>query len=150
MVVALSSYELVNVAYYVLLPWDMISSSNTVAVAAATSLLGPFAGIAVTILVALSCAGSINTNMFTVGRLTVAATQRHYLPSFLGRRGLPKVHRKHDSASEPLLSRNISEPEDESMDSGYDAPMYVLLPRHIYLLPYLCNRLISVADTQIS
>ncbi|KAI4954116.1 hypothetical protein J4E91_001826 [Alternaria rosae] len=40
MIVVLSSFELVNVAYYILVPWDKLSSNNAVAVAAATSLLG--------------------------------------------------------------------------------------------------------------
>jgi len=88
MVVVLSSFELVNVAYYILVPWSKLSSNNAVAVAAATSLLGRPAGIIVTILVAVSCAGSITSNIFSVGRLTIAASQRHYLPSFFSRRGL--------------------------------------------------------------
>ncbi|KAI4715229.1 hypothetical protein J4E89_000917, partial [Alternaria sp. Ai002NY15] len=40
MIVVLSSFELVNIAYYILVPWDKLSSNNAVAVAAATSLLG--------------------------------------------------------------------------------------------------------------
>ena len=90
MVVVLSSYELVNIAFYILLPWDKLSSTNAVAVAAATSLLGRPAGILITVLVALSCGGSITSNVFTAGRLTVAAAQRHYLPAFLSKRGLPR------------------------------------------------------------
>lgn len=77
MIVVLSSFELVNVAYYILVPWDKLSSNNAVAVAAATSLLGRPAGILVTTLVAISCAGSITSNVFSVGRLTIAASQRH-------------------------------------------------------------------------
>jgi amino acid transporter len=77
MIVVLSSFELVNIAYYILVPWDKLSSNNAVAVAAATSLLGRPAGILVTALVAISCAGSITSNVFSVGRLTIAASQRH-------------------------------------------------------------------------
>ncbi|KAH7392060.1 amino acid/polyamine transporter I [Phaeosphaeria sp. MPI-PUGE-AT-0046c] len=89
MIVVLSSYELVNIAYYVLLPWDQLSANNAVAVAAATSLLGRSAGVAITLLVAISCAGSITSNVFSVGRLTIAASQRHYLPAIFTKRGLP-------------------------------------------------------------
>jgi amino acid transporter len=77
MIVVLSSFELVNIAYYILVPWDKLSNNNAVAVAAATSLLGRPAGILVTTLVAISCAGSITSNVFSVGRLTIAASQRH-------------------------------------------------------------------------
>lgn len=110
MVVVLSSFEFVNIAYYILLSWDKLSSNNAVAVSAATSLLGRPAGILITILVAVSCAGSVTSNVFSVGRLTVAASQRHYLPALFSKRGLPMLN---DSAA------------DGSTASRFDAPMYV-------------------------
>jgi L-type amino acid transporter 9 len=94
MIVVLSSFELVNVAYYVLLPWHQISANNAVAVAAATSLLGRPAGIAITLLVAISCA--ITSNVFSVGRLTMAASQRNYLPAVFSKRGLPSRRQSDD------------------------------------------------------
>jgi L-type amino acid transporter 9 len=112
MIVVLSSFELVNIAYYILLPWSKLSTNNAVAVAAATSLLGRPAGIVITLLVVISCAGSITSNVFAVGRLTMAASQRHYLPAIFSKRGLPT--RKQTEAS-----------EDET--STFDAPVYVKL-----------------------
>jgi L-type amino acid transporter 9 len=114
MVVVLSSFEFVNIAYYILLSWDKMSSNNAVAVSAATSLLGRPAGILITILVAVSCAGSVTSNVFSVGRLTVAASQRHYLPAFFSKRGLPMLS---DSGA------------DGSTASRFDAPVYVY-PQH--------------------
>ena len=108
MIVVLGSFELVNVAYYILVPWDKLSSNNAVAVAAATSLFGRPAGILITILVAVSCAGSISSNVFSVGRLTMAASQRHYLPAFFSKRGLPML--------------KVSEAESSS-SIQFDAPM---------------------------
>lgn len=108
MIVVLSSYELVNVAYYILLPWHQLSANNAVAVAAASSLLGRPAGIIVTLLVAVSCAGSITSNVFSVGRLTIAASQRNYLPALFSKRGLPN-----DRQSE----------EHEESASVFDAPL---------------------------
>ncbi|RMZ66521.1 amino acid transporter [Pyrenophora seminiperda CCB06] len=101
MIVVLGSYELVNIAYYILVPWDKLSNNNAVAVTAATSLFGRPAGILITVLVAVSCAGSITSNVFSVGRLTMAASQRHYLPAFFGKRGLPmiKVYEAESSSS---------------------------------------------------
>jgi L-type amino acid transporter 9 len=112
MIVVLSSFELVNVAYYVLLPWNQLSANNAVAVAAATSLFGRPAGIIITLLVVISCAGSITSNVFSVGRLTIAASQRHYLPAIFSRRGLP-------------IKKQSTEHE-ESL-STFDAPLYAIL-----------------------
>ena len=89
MIVVLSSYELVNLAYYIMLPWATVSSSDAVAVVAMNSAFGNGAGILMSILVAVSCAGSITSNVFAIGRLTVAASEREYLPAVLGQRGLP-------------------------------------------------------------
>ena len=125
MVVVLSSYELVNAAYYVLLPWDEMSSSNAVASAAASALFGRPAGIMITILVAVSCAGSIASNVFAVGRLTVAASQRHYLPAFLARRGLPMLKQRPVSDSDSVSSNDgVRAEADNPSASIYDAPMY--------------------------
>lgn len=110
MVVVLSSFEFVNIAYYILLSWDKLSSNNAVAVSAASALLGRPAGILITTLVAISCAGSVTSNVFSVGRLTVAASQRHYLPAIFSKRGLP------------MLS---DEGGHGSIASRFDAPMYV-------------------------
>lgn len=108
MVVVLVSFELVNISYYILVPWNIISTNNAVAVAAATSLLGRSAGVIITILVAVSCAGSITSNVFSAGRLTMAASQRHYLPALFSKRGLP-------------LSRDAA--RDDISPSTFDAPM---------------------------
>ena len=108
MIVVLGSFEFVNIAYYILLSWDKLSSNNAVAVSAANSLLGRPAGILITILVAVSCAGSVTSNVFSVGRLTVAASQRHYIPAFFSKRGLP-------------FKGNVD--DAESTYSCFDAPM---------------------------
>ncbi|KAF1925519.1 amino acid transporter [Didymella exigua CBS 183.55] len=122
MVVVLSSFEFVNIAYYILLSWDKLSSNNAVAVSAATSLLGRPAGMLVTILVAVSCAGSVTSNVFSVGRLTVAASQRHYLPAFFSKRGLPMLN---DSA------------DDDSTVSSFDAPIYANILALVITLIYI-------------
>ncbi|KAF1360731.1 amino acid transporter [Lizonia empirigonia] len=122
MVVVLSSFEFVNVAYYILLSWDKLSSNNAVAVSAANSLLGRPAGVLITILVAVSCAGSVTSNVFSVGRLIVAASQRHYLPAFFSKRGLP-------------MSDNAD--ADESAPSRFDAPVYANILALMITLAYI-------------
>lgn len=111
MIVVLGSFELVNIAYYILLPWKKVSANDAVAVSAATSLFGRPAGIAITLLVAISCAGSITSNVFAFGRLAVAAAQHHYLPAIFSKRGLP--------------TRNLAE-NDTPSPTRFDAPMQVM------------------------
>ncbi|KAH8704627.1 amino acid/polyamine transporter I [Phaeosphaeriaceae sp. PMI808] len=106
MLVVISSFEFVNIAYYILLPWDKLSANNAVAVAAATSLFGRAAGIVITLLVVISCAGSITSNVFSVGRLTMAASHRNYLPEIFGKRGLSRAR------------------ENGELSSTFDAPLY--------------------------
>jgi L-type amino acid transporter 9 len=108
MIVVLTSFELVNVAYYILVPWEKLSSDNAVAVVAASSIFGRPAGIAISVLVAVSCAGSITGNVFAVGRLTMAASQRKYFPMFFSKRGLPMIQRSE---------------EDNDTSFSFDAPM---------------------------
>lgn len=127
MIVVLVSFELVNVAYYILVPWNDLSKNDAVAIVAATSLLGRPAGIVITILVAISCAGSITSNVFSVGRLTIAASQRHYLPAFFSKRGLPLMRR-----SETEDVRN-----EESHLSTWDAPIYANLLTLMFTLIYI-------------
>ncbi|KAJ4312132.1 hypothetical protein N0V94_007610 [Neodidymelliopsis sp. IMI 364377] len=122
MIVVLSSFEFVNIAYYILLSWEKLSYNNAVAVSAATSLLGRPAGILFTILVAVSCAGSVTSNVFSVGRLTVAASQRNYLPAFFSKRGLPMLK---------------STEEDEQSISTFDAPVYANILALIITLVYI-------------
>lgn len=127
MVVVLTSFELVNISYYILLPWLQVSANDAVAVSAATSLLGRPAGIVVTLLVAISCAGSMTSNVFTVGRLTINAAQRNYLPGFFSKRGLPYKR------------------DDEDDVSTFDAPLYIHYPT-----AYCMATLIHILDTQTS
>ncbi|OSS51531.1 hypothetical protein B5807_03474 [Epicoccum nigrum] len=122
MVVVLGSYEFVNIAYYILLSWDKLSSNDAVAVSAAASLLGRPAAILITILVAVSCAGSVTSNVFSVGRLTVAASQRHYLPAFFSKRGLPTLS-------------NVG--SHESATSRFDAPIYANALALVITLVYI-------------
>lgn len=125
MAVVLGCFELVNIAYYILVPWKLIGSSSAVAVMAAKSLLGYFAGVAISILVAISCAGAVTSNLLAFGRLTVAASQRGYLPKVFGIIGFPSWiswpnRRAHSEGNAPQNSySNESQPliaEDSDED----------------------------------
>jgi L-type amino acid transporter 9 len=125
MIVVLTSFELVNISYYILLPWLQVSANDAVAVSAATSLLGRPAGVVITLLVVISCAGSMTSNVFTVGRLTINAAQRNYLPAFFSKRGLPYKR------------------DDEDDVSTFDAPLYIFCPTTCYIAT-----LTYISDTQ--
>ncbi|PYH40790.1 amino acid transporter [Aspergillus saccharolyticus JOP 1030-1] len=73
-----------NAAYYILLPWDVVSTTDSVAVTAITHLLGPAAGIIAAFLICLVVAGSLLGNSFVAGRMVVAAANRNWLPQILG------------------------------------------------------------------
>ncbi|KAF2450003.1 amino acid transporter [Karstenula rhodostoma CBS 690.94] len=140
MVVVLGSYELVNLAYYILLPWSTVSSSDAVAVVALGSAFGRWAGILVSILVAVSCAGSITSNVFIVGRLTVAASEREYLPAILGERGLPWRQTQAPIQSEDpgiITQANGIAVQNQDKLSHFDAPLYANLLALLLTLVYI-------------
>ncbi|KAK0624585.1 amino acid/polyamine transporter I [Bombardia bombarda] len=76
-----------NAAYYVLLPWDVVSTTDSVAVTAISRLLGPTFGIFSAVLICLVVAGSLLGNSFVAGRMAVAAANMDWLPRFLSHVG---------------------------------------------------------------
>ncbi|CAK7234222.1 hypothetical protein SCUCBS95973_008863 [Sporothrix curviconia] len=70
-----------NAAYYVLLPWNVVSTTDSIAVTAFARLLGPAAGVTAALLVCLVVAGSLLGNSFVAGRMAVAAANKNWIPS---------------------------------------------------------------------
>ncbi|KAK6864290.1 b(0-+)-type amino acid transporter 1 [Apiospora arundinis] len=101
-----------NAAYYILLPWSVVSSTDSVAVTAVGRLLGPAAGTVAAVLICLVVAGSLLGNAFVVGRMTVAASRKGWFPrcfSMLGSVGLrPKETVDPDSSDAPLNATILS------------------------------------------
>ncbi|KAF7561526.1 hypothetical protein G7046_g2594 [Stylonectria norvegica] len=73
-----------NAAYYILLPWDVVSTTDSVAVTAITRLLGTGFGIIAAIMICLVVAGSLLGNSFVGGRMAVAAANANWLPRVFG------------------------------------------------------------------
>ncbi|ORY68663.1 amino acid/polyamine transporter I [Pseudomassariella vexata] len=73
-----------NAAYYILLPWNAISATDSVAVTAITRLMGDAFGIIAAILICLVVAGSLLGNSFVAGRMAVAAANTNWLPRVFG------------------------------------------------------------------
>ncbi|CAK7199648.1 hypothetical protein SEUCBS139899_002331 [Sporothrix eucalyptigena] len=80
-----------NAAYYVLLPWNVVSTTDSIAVTAFARLLGPAAGVAAALLVCLVVAGSLLGNSFVAGRMAVAAANKNWIPSLFAKLGLPSA-----------------------------------------------------------
>ncbi|KAF2199077.1 amino acid transporter [Delitschia confertaspora ATCC 74209] len=76
-------YVAANAVYYVLLPWDVLSVTDSAAVTAVTRFLGKGMAIFAAILICLVVAGSLLGNSFVAGRMTVAAANKEWLPHSL-------------------------------------------------------------------
>ncbi|KAK3382651.1 amino acid/polyamine transporter I [Lasiosphaeria ovina] len=83
-----------NAAYYILLPWNVVSTSDSVAVTAFSTLLGPGFGILAAVFICLVVAGSLLGNSFVAGRMAVAAANMEWFPevfSIVGRIGIKRT-----------------------------------------------------------
>ncbi|KAL2753493.1 hypothetical protein ACRALDRAFT_1065219 [Sodiomyces alcalophilus JCM 7366] len=74
------SFLVANAAYYILLPWRVVSTTDSVAVTAITRLLGQGFGIVAAILICLVVAGSLLGNSFVAGRMAVAGANKNWFP----------------------------------------------------------------------
>ncbi|CAH0044087.1 unnamed protein product [Clonostachys solani] len=104
-----------NAAYYILLPWDTVSTSDSVAVTAISRLLGVKFGIIAAVLICLVIAGSILGNSLVVGRMIVSAANKGWFPrlfAIVGRIGFQEKPDDSDDSQDP---------------SGYDAPINAVL-----------------------
>ncbi|KAI5862030.1 amino acid transporter [Durotheca rogersii] len=111
-----------NTAYYILLPWDVVSTTDSVAVTAITRLLGRGFGIVAAVLICLVVAGSLLGNSFVAGRMAVAAANRNWFPrifSYVGHIGL-----KPRRGDEIELPTEIPSPSSAAQS---DAPINAIL-----------------------
>ncbi|KAM0335035.1 hypothetical protein ACHAQA_000069 [Verticillium albo-atrum] len=115
------SFLAANAAYYILLPWDVVSTTDSVAVTSLTRLLGRGFGIAAAGLICLVVAGSLLGNSFVASRMAVAAANKSWFPrffTFVGRVGFT--------------------PQDASADvPGSDAPINAIILSAILAAVYI-------------
>ncbi|KAH7308653.1 amino acid/polyamine transporter I [Stachybotrys elegans] len=107
----IACFLVANAAYYILLPWNLVSTTDSVAVTAITSLLGRGFGIVAAVLICLVVAGSLLGNSFVASRMTVSAANRTWFPktfAIVGRVGLKP-------------------PGDSDAAGGSDAPINALI-----------------------
>ncbi|KAL4946517.1 hypothetical protein BDV06DRAFT_182284 [Aspergillus oleicola] len=119
----------VNTAYYILLPWDVVSTTDSVAVTAFNYLLGPVVGLVAAVLICFVVAGSLLSSAFVGSRMIVAASNKNWLPRFLGQVGYIGVR----SGSQSDSQTDDAAPTESDSDS--DAPLNALI------LSTLCSAL---------
>lgn len=83
------SYLFASVAYIFVLPQEIITSSNTIAVQFGSVVFGRIGSLVLSLIVSASCFGALNATTFTSGRLVYAAGKEGFLPGLLGRIGMP-------------------------------------------------------------
>ena len=72
------------VAYFAVLPVELVKRTNTVALDFGSAIFGTVGGIIFAFLVAFSCFGALNGQIYTTARLILAASREGYLPERLG------------------------------------------------------------------
>ena len=71
-------------SYFVVLPPDLVKRTNTVALDFGSAIFGTTGGIIFAFLVAFSCFGALNGQVYTTARLISAASREGYLPTLFG------------------------------------------------------------------
>ncbi|OTB00534.1 hypothetical protein M426DRAFT_234788 [Hypoxylon sp. CI-4A] len=113
-----------NAAYYILLPWDVVSTTDSVAVTAITRLLGRGFGIVAAILICLVVAGSLLGNSFVAGRMAVAAANLNWFPRFFASVGRIGVKPRTD---EEPVSSSPDDGHNSSPITQSDAPINAII-----------------------
>ncbi|KAK1975445.1 amino acid/polyamine transporter I [Colletotrichum cereale] len=125
-----------NAAYYILLPWDVVSKTDSVAVTAINRLLGSGFGIVAAVLICLVVAGSLLGNSFVAGRMTVAAANFNWLPSFLGFVGRVgfKSEEPSSAPADPTEEASSSRPRKDKSDAPLNALLLSTVLSALYVL----------------
>ncbi|KAI1367968.1 amino acid/polyamine transporter I [Xylaria arbuscula] len=129
-----------NAAYYILLPWNVVATTDSVAVTAITRLLGQVCGVVAAILICLVVAGSLLGNSFVAGRMAVAAANQDWLPRIfaqLGRVGMAKRPEQEPGSAEDATDTTTSDaPINATILSTVLGALYILLGNFRALLTF--------------
>lgn len=83
--IVLTLMLLTNWSYLVVLPLQLVTHSNTIALDFGRVLLGPIGGLIFSLIVAISCLGALNSSVFTTCRLVAVAAKEGYIPKVFAR-----------------------------------------------------------------
>ncbi|GAA5855926.1 hypothetical protein JCM8547_000418 [Rhodosporidiobolus lusitaniae] len=78
-------FLLANVSYFLVLPFDIATATNTIGLDFGRALAGPVGGLLFAIIVSISGLGALNATMYTGSRLIVAAAEQKFLPRMFGK-----------------------------------------------------------------
>ncbi|KAL8286510.1 hypothetical protein RQP46_004527 [Phenoliferia psychrophenolica] len=73
-------FVLANIAYFLVLPFNVATASSTIALDFGRALAGPVGGVIFALIVSVSCLGALNGSLYTSSRLIVAAGEQGFLP----------------------------------------------------------------------
>ncbi|GAA5974197.1 hypothetical protein JCM11641_003321 [Rhodosporidiobolus odoratus] len=73
-------FTLANISYFIVLPFDIATATNTIGLDFGRALAGPVGGLLFAIIVAISGLGALNATVYTSSRLIVAAGEQGFLP----------------------------------------------------------------------
>ncbi|KAJ9142923.1 Amino acid transporter [Pleurostoma richardsiae] len=122
-----------NAAYYILLPWNVVSTTDSVAVTAITRLLGRGAGIVAAILICLVVAGSLLGSSFVAGRMAVAAANTGWLPRFLSFVGYAGI-KERKPHSDPAEEGSPAPSAPSTSDAPHNALILSTILTALYIL----------------
>ncbi|KAF2026387.1 amino acid transporter [Setomelanomma holmii] len=122
-------YVAANAVYYVLLPWEVVSTTDAAAVTAVTHFLGKGVAYFATALICLVIAGSALGNSFVAGRMTVAAANNNWIPRLLGSVGQVATFKVSKAAED-------DETAEDAMDKG-ESPINALILNTILSAVYI-------------
>jgi len=78
--IVLSLMILTNWSYLIVLPLQIVTQSNTIGLEFGRVIFGPIGGFIFSLIVALSCFGTLNSSVFTTSRLVSVAAEERYIP----------------------------------------------------------------------
>ncbi|KAH7088844.1 amino acid/polyamine transporter I [Paraphoma chrysanthemicola] len=122
-------YVAANAVYYVLLPWEVVSTTDAAAVTAVTHFLGKGVAYFATVLICLVIAGSALGNSFVAGRMTVAAANNNWIPRLLGSVGQVGTFKVTKAAEE-------EDSAEDAMDKG-ESPINALILNTVLSAVYI-------------
>ena len=73
-------FLLANVAYFIVLPFEVATVTSTIALDYGRQIAGPIGALFFALIVGISCLGALNSSLYTSSRLVVAAGEQGFLP----------------------------------------------------------------------
>ncbi|KAJ1547844.1 Large neutral amino acids transporter small subunit 1 [Nowakowskiella sp. JEL0078] len=84
-IIVMICYVLANIAYYAVLPSDIVMHSSTIAVDFGKTVFGPIGGVIIPFIVIGSTFGAANATIFTGARVISISSKAGHAPKFLSR-----------------------------------------------------------------